>query len=91
MEANKLHAYMTRRDFNEATNVLPSDRVYMCKETHRFDNNTFLGDTGASTHMVGIDDGLHDCVDIDEAVIIGDGKELKATKNRKTQMNRDAS
>ena len=52
----------------------------MCKETHRFDENTFLGDTGASTHMVGIDDGLYDCVDTDEAVIIRDGKELKATK-----------
>ena len=70
---------MTRRDFQNAEVAL-DDRVYMCKPNCRFDENTFLGDTGASTHMVGVDDGLYDCEDIDEAVVIGDGKELKATK-----------
>ena len=30
--------------------------------------------------MIGVDDGLFDYEEIDEAVIIGDGKEMKATK-----------
>ena len=53
-----------------------------CKSCDRnaFNSTTFLGDTGASTHVIGADDGLFDYEEIDEAVIIGDGKELKATK-----------
>ena len=45
-----------------------------------FEACTFLADTGASTHMVGDDDGMFDCKDIDKPIIISDGKPIKATK-----------
>ena len=41
---------------------------------------TFLADTGASTHRIGDDDGMYDCKEIDEPIIISDGKSMKATK-----------
>ena len=65
---------------DNALDVCENDRIYMCAPSTTFDSNTFLGDTGASTHMVGSDEGLYDYEEIDKSVVIGDGKELKATK-----------
>ena len=45
-----------------------------------FDQCTFLADTGASTHMIGDDEGLIDVTEIHKPIVIGDGKVLYATK-----------
>ena len=53
----------------------------MAKDDHDFDNpSTFLGDTGASTHVIGSDEGMFDCREISEYVTLGDGKKMVATK-----------
>ena len=76
--------YLNKRD--EAESMLDDfgidEAAFMCKEQGgRFERpSTFLGDTGASTHMVGDDDGMFDCKDINEPVTVGDGKKLIATK-----------
>ena len=43
-------------------------------------NNTWLGDTGASTHYVKSDEGMFDVKLIDEPVKVGNGKSMRATK-----------
>ena len=52
----------------------------MAKGTQEFDRCIFLADTGASTHMIGDDEGLTDVTEIHEPIVIGDGKQLYATK-----------
>ena len=42
--------------------------------------NMWIGDTGASCHMTCSDQGMYDCVDIDDPIRVGDGKVIKATK-----------
>jgi hypothetical protein len=42
--------------------------------------NMWIGDTGASCHMTCSDQGMYDCVDIDDPICVGDGKVIKATK-----------
>ena len=66
---------------------IKGERVHMCKSCKerfgKFDSTTFLGDTGASTHMVPTDEGMYDCEEINEPVIIGDGKPMRAVKKGK--------
>ena len=45
-----------------------------------FGSCTWMADTGASTHMVGDDDGMFDCQEINEPIIISDGKPMRAKK-----------
>ena len=77
--------YLHHAAMNNALDVCENDRIYMYAPSTTFDSNTFLGDTGPSAHVVGSDERLHDYEDVDEAVVIGDGKELKATKLGKLQ------
>ena len=83
-EIGKVIGYLNKRD--EAESMLDDfgidEAAFMCKEQGgKFERpSTFLGDTGASTHMVGDDDGMFDCRDINEPVTVGDGKKLIATK-----------
>ena len=42
--------------------------------------NTWIGDSGASCHMTNDDNGMFDCKQIDEDIMIGNGKPMKATK-----------
>ena len=46
----------------------------------QYEESTYLADTGASMHMTGNPEGLFDCKDINEPVILGSGKHLVATK-----------
>ena len=45
-----------------------------------FGPNTWIGDTGASTHMGPTDDGMENVRSINEAISVGDGKPVIATK-----------
>ena len=77
VEVSKLIAYMNRLSDAKITvdDFDLEDVALMCaNKDAKFDGTTFLGDTGASTHMVGSDEGLYDCKDIDEPVVVGDGK-----------------
>ena len=75
-EISKLVSYL-----NRVNEVGVDEFAMMCREIPEgFDGTTFLGDTGASTHMIGVNDGLYDCRDIDETVVIGDGKPMRATR-----------
>ena len=44
------------------------------------DSNIYIGDSGASCHMVNSEDGMFDCQEIDEYVTVGNGGKVKATK-----------
>jgi hypothetical protein len=71
-----------------------ADRAMMAGKLNGFSACTFLADTGASTHMIGDDDGMFDCQDIDEPIIISDGKPMRATKIgkiRRTALQIDGS
>ena len=60
----------------------------------QYEESTYLADTGASMHMTGNPEGLFDCKDINEPVILGSGKHLVATKIgkvRKTVLQQDGS
>ena len=59
-----------------------------------YEESTYLADTGASMHMTGNPEGVFDCRDINEPVILGSGKHVVATKIgklRKTVLQRDGS
>ena len=63
---------------------IPGECVHMCKgcqvqQYGKFDKSTFLRDTGALTHMVP-DEGMYNWKEINEPVIVGDGKALRAVK-----------
>jgi len=42
--------------------------------------NIFIADSGASTHMVHTDKGMFDCKAVNETIVIGNGKGIKAEK-----------
>ena len=85
----------------EKEGLLPvKEHAFACKSCVRdkryksFDGSTFLGDTGASRHMVPTDEGMFDWREIDEPVVIGDGKQMKAIKIgkvRKTVLQADGT
>jgi hypothetical protein len=50
------------------------------------DQNIWIGDSGATCHMTNQLDGMFDIEEIDQAIILGDGKKLKATKKGKIQV-----
>ena len=64
------------------------DKVFMAAEDgyEQFDKSTFIADTGASTHMVNSDDGMYDCKEIEEPIILCNGKKMMATKIGKVRM-----
>ena len=64
------------------------DKVFMAAEDgyEQFDKSTFIADTGASTHMVNSDDGMYDCKEIEEPIILCNGKKMMATKIGKIRM-----
>ena len=45
-----------------------------------FNTSTWIADSGASTHMGNVDDGMRDEVAIDNPITIGDGKKVRAIK-----------
>ena len=47
---------------------------------YSFNRDTWLADSGASTHMGNSDEGMYEIEEIDSPVTIGDGKSLRATK-----------
>ena len=49
-------------------------------------NNFWIGDSGASCHMTNDDTGLEEISKIDEEIMIGDGKPMKATKVGRMKM-----
>ena len=55
-------------------------------ELVEFDKSTFIADTGASTHMVNSDDGMFDCQETCEPVMMCNGKKMIATKTGKARM-----
>ena len=83
-EAWKLFTRIFREEdyLLESIDLTADDRALMARSgsTCFGDSSTFLGDTGASTHMVGTDEGMFDCREIHEQVVVGDGKPLRATK-----------
>ena len=56
------------------------------EDLKNFDKSTFIADTGASTHMVNSDDGMFDCKEICEPVMMCNGKKIIATKIGKARM-----
>ena len=52
----------------------------------QFDKSTFIADTGASTHMVNSDEGMFDCKDIEEPIVLCNGKKMIARKIGKVRM-----
>ena len=46
----------------------------------KFNKDTWIGDTGATSHMIHNDEGLLNVTLINEKVKIGNGKEMRATK-----------
>jgi hypothetical protein len=50
------------------------------------DQNIWIGDSGATCHMANQLDGMFDIEEIDQAIILGDGKKLKTTKKGKIQV-----
>ena len=53
------------------------------KGISKFDKNTWIGDTGATSHMVTNADGLIEAEVIDEKIKIGNGQYMRATKKGK--------
>ena len=45
-----------------------------------YSRDSWLGDSGASTHMGNTDIGMYDVQDVNESITIGNGKTLTATK-----------
>ena len=64
------------------------DKVFMAREEgyKQFDKSTFIADTGASTHMVNSDEGMFECKDIVEPIVLCNGKKMMATKIGKIRM-----
>ena len=60
------------------------DHVLMSNETliqsNKFTKNTWIGDTGATSHMVNSDKGMTDVKIINERIKMGNGKFMTATK-----------
>ena len=52
-------------------------------ETNKFTKNTWIGDTGATSHMTNSDEGLQETVTINEQIKMGNGKYMTATKKGK--------
>ena len=48
--------------------------------------NLFIADSGASCHLVGNEQGMYEWEYIDDDIVIGDGKSLRATKIGKLKM-----
>ena len=55
-------------------------------ETSKRDSNIYIGDSGASCHMVNSDEGMFDCTDIDEYITVGNGGKVRATKIGKKKL-----
>ena len=49
-------------------------------EQDKFNKNTWVCDSGATCHMRNNDDGMFDVKNIDENIVVGSGKTVKATK-----------
>ena len=48
--------------------------------TEEFSNATWIADSGASTHMGFVDDGMRDVQEIDEPIKVGNGNKARAIK-----------
>ena len=84
-EVWKTTEHLFRKEIARLQNI---DRVFMASEESymKFDKTTFIADTGASTHMVNSDDGMFDCKDIMEPIVLCNGKKMMATKIGKIRM-----
>ena len=68
--------------------------VFTMQADERFTKSTWIADSGASTHMGNIDDGMVDVEEIDEGVKVGSGDRIRAVKKgtiRLTAMQRDGT
>ena len=67
------------------------DHALMSNETliqsNKFTKNTWIGDTGATSHMVNSDKGMTDVKIINEHIKMGNGKFMTATKMRNVAMH----
>ena len=74
---------------NESANQCSetAEMVFVCKETNnksdKFTSKTWLGDTGATSHMVNKKDGMFDIEYVNIPIRIGDGKVLVAVAKGK--------
>jgi Zinc knuckle len=65
----------------ERANVSTESEIVLMEGTDDFENkNLWICDTGASCHMTGSSEGLSNIKNIDQKVILGDGRNLKAKK-----------
>ena len=73
---------------NVANNNEEVDIAFMTQEMKGKEKtkNLFIADSGASCHLVGNDEGMYECEHIDDDIVIGDGKSIRATKIGKFKM-----
>ena len=58
---------------------MATDKTTYAKDIE-YHNNIWIGDSGATTHLVNSDEHLMNCTTIHEKITIGDGKDIIATK-----------
>ena len=59
--------------------LMATDKTTYAKDIE-YHNNIWIGNSGATTHMVNLDKHLMNCTTIHEKITIGDGKDIIATK-----------
>ena len=81
-DKKKDHANMANNEdsFNDIAFMVHEKKVRIAN------NNYFIADSGASCHLIGSDEGMVDWEPIDDDIIIGDGKSIKAVKVGKVRM-----
>jgi len=64
-----------------------TQEVLIVSEEDLKNDDIWIGDTGATSHMTNNLEGLFDVEDIDQCIIMGDGKKLQATKRGKLSVS----
>jgi hypothetical protein len=71
--------YLKKKSDNEQESD-KAELVLMAKDNKTMDENIWIGDTGATCHMTNDCKGMTDVKEIKTSIVIGNGKELTATK-----------
>ena len=76
------HLYSNEEE--EHHNTREDQGLLSTSNTDTIDDHTWIGDTGASTHMTNDDQGMYDCEKVDKQFInVGNGEKLKVVKRGK--------
>ena len=65
---------------NMAMSGIDEEMVLIAKDTQKFNKNTWIADSGATTHMCNSLEGMFDLEDVNVSISVGDGRKMTTTK-----------